>query len=287
MKKNYFTLADLAAEGKKIAKLTSNRNLNEKAVKAKMKSLKEYGQLVPAIVVESKLCDEQGMGCVDFETGETVTDFENYLVILDGQHRYEAYLRLINEDKDFGRSFHMMNSLQPAVAVSKALAEINTCTNPWKGSDLLIGAAMMIESDLPLLDEMADLARQGYSQEAASKWLTFKKIGNPVYVKAINGTIDDCLKNTAGVERGKKLLNAARQSFKEEFLKTRNLPDWIISKYEAATDEDKAEEINKLINFLANISRVDAEAIEKAKGKRGGDTKGTVINNTLNRLYEG
>ena len=50
MKKNEVTtLTSLVNEGKKIARLSGNRDLNEKIVKAKMKTLEECGQLIPAI----------------------------------------------------------------------------------------------------------------------------------------------------------------------------------------------------------------------------------------------
>ena len=45
------TLSSLVNEGKKIARLSGNRDLNEKIVKSKMQSLEQYGQLIPAIVV--------------------------------------------------------------------------------------------------------------------------------------------------------------------------------------------------------------------------------------------
>ena len=42
------TLAVLASKGIKIARLSGNRNFDEKVVKAKMKSMKANGMLVPA-----------------------------------------------------------------------------------------------------------------------------------------------------------------------------------------------------------------------------------------------
>lgn len=50
MRKEILTLSELNEKGVKVARLAGNRDLNEKAVKAKMKSMREYGQLVPAII---------------------------------------------------------------------------------------------------------------------------------------------------------------------------------------------------------------------------------------------
>ena len=44
--------------------------------------------------------------------------------------------------------------------------------------------------------------------------------------------------------------------------------------------------MNKMVRFLKNISKEDADYIEKAKGTRGGDTKENIINNKLSGLWE-
>ena len=41
-----------------------------------------------------------------------------------------------------------------------------------------------------------------------------------------------------------------------------------------------------MVQFLSSIKREDADAIEKAKGKRGGNTKETVINQMLTKLWD-
>ena len=55
------TLAALASKGTKIARLSGNRNFDEKVVKAKMKSMKANGMLVPAIIVDAKKVIEAGL----------------------------------------------------------------------------------------------------------------------------------------------------------------------------------------------------------------------------------
>ena len=63
------TLTSVMKEGKKIACLSGNRNLDEKIVKAKMKSLGEYEQLVHAIVVDATDAINQGMDVYNYTTG--------------------------------------------------------------------------------------------------------------------------------------------------------------------------------------------------------------------------
>ena len=88
------TLTSLVNEGKKIARLSGNRDLNEKIVKAKMKSLEQYGQLIPAIVVDATDAINQGMEVVDFVTGNVVGKEEavNYLVLLEGNQIGRAHV---------------------------------------------------------------------------------------------------------------------------------------------------------------------------------------------------
>ena len=45
-------LSTLLDQGYKIARLSGNRNFDEKVVKAKMKSMKANGMLVPAIILQ-------------------------------------------------------------------------------------------------------------------------------------------------------------------------------------------------------------------------------------------
>ena len=50
MKKEIMTLTELTNNGVKVARLAGNIDLSEKAVKAKMKSMRENGQLVLSLI---------------------------------------------------------------------------------------------------------------------------------------------------------------------------------------------------------------------------------------------
>lgn len=287
------TLSELNEKGVKVARLAGNRDLNKKAVKAKMKSMREYGQLVPAIIVDASTAFEQKLEVVDFATDEEIKDADNCVVLLDANHRYEAHLRLLEEnkkvepDKQYKGEFYFVYSLNPSVGIEKALAEINIATTPWKGADYVKGVKMMVEEDLPTLDFVAELTDMGCSLDAASKWATFGgKINKTLLVRAINGDIDDILKKEKCISRGRKLVEAARKSFSTEFLRSRTLADWVISKYEDTDDADKGTFVKSMVTFLANVQRENAEKIEKAKGTRGGKTKETIIYEELNILWK-
>lgn len=92
-KKGIITLAALKATGKKVAFIKGNRQVQEKNVNAKRASLKENGQIIPAVIVDSEEVQSVDLEIVDAETGKPVVpeDYDKYVVILDGQHRYTAY----------------------------------------------------------------------------------------------------------------------------------------------------------------------------------------------------
>lgn len=289
------TLTVLASKGIKIARLSGNRNFNAKAIKAKMQSMKENGMLVPAIIVDAKEVIKAGLEIVDFETGQVISedDADKYVVLVDANHRYQAHLNLLKANEDlkeeerYKGEFYLIYALNETIAVAKMLAEINVCTNPWKGGDFPKGAKMVCKEELPLLDFIEELTSQGYPLPTASKWATFKSdITKDVMADAMAGKINEKLRKTNGLERGKKLLKAAKKPLSKNVLKRRNLIDWIIFQYEEADDEQKAIIVNKIVDFFSNLHREQAEQIEKAKGERGGDTKETIINRLLNSFYE-
>ena len=61
---------DVLNEGKKVARLVANRDLDPKNVKQKKESLKKCGVLTPAVIVNGNKAVEQDLEIVDFITGE-------------------------------------------------------------------------------------------------------------------------------------------------------------------------------------------------------------------------
>lgn len=293
--------SEIKAQNKKIAFVKGNRQVDEngKNIKAKKKSLFFEGQIVPIIIVDAEKAIDQGLDCIDLETKEPITadEAKHYYVVVDGQHRAEAHFYMKKNGYDYideqGQKVHddynkelvFMFPLNDEIAISKLLATINTCTSPWKGSELVSCASLTIEEEVPVLDRMAELANAGYSQEAASKWLTFKKVTSKQLTDAMSGNIASIFTNKKNMERGNKLITAATPTFGEEFLKTRNLIDWVIKKYEEVDDDHKGKIIEKIIKFLSSISKEDAQEIVSLKGERGGEPREAKINKKLNSLY--
>ena len=277
-KSQIITLAMLRAEGVRVAFIRGNRMVQEKNVNSKRASLMENGQIIPAVIVDGEEVQSVDLEIVDAETGKLVApeDYDKYVVILDGQHRYTAYIQ--NGDKNKGE-FYFMYPLNEGITLQKILSEANIATKMWDGKDFASGALMMNpDKDLPLLKAIVDLLNQGFPLATVQKWLCFKNAGinKEVLAKAMNGKID---------EKGKRLLEAAQKSFNNDFLGKRYLVDFLIEKYEDADDEKKAETMQQLVEFLVGIDRSKVDEIEKAKGQKGVIAKEQVILNKLNELY--
>ena len=78
-----------------------NRDINDTNVKAKMKSLASHGQIMPLVVVDGENVVEAGLSLKDPVSGLPVDNekAEEYLVIIEGQHRYRAILALREQDE--------------------------------------------------------------------------------------------------------------------------------------------------------------------------------------------
>ena len=285
MKKTIFSLSEL---GKRIAKLAGNRDQDLKIVKSKKASMIDNGLLIPAIIVDAIDAINQGLDVVDFWTNEPITEANaaDYVVLVDAGHRFKAHMELLSEGVDYDKEFYLMYPLNTTMSIAKMLAVINTVTNLWKGKDLGNGAMMIVKENLPLLIAICELTKRGYSLDAAVKWLTFQnKINKTVLANAMDGKINDCLRFTTGIERGLRLRDAAKVTLDESVLKTRILPDWLITKYDNAVDANKVLIIKTLEDFFKSLKRSDAKLIEEAKGKRGETTKEQVIYTKLDELF--
>ena len=288
-------ISELLKKGKQMARLVANRELDPKIVKKKKESLKQFGLLSPAIIVDGSKSIEEGLEIMDFETGEDISkeDAGQYIVLVEGNHRYKAHLDLLEanaeleEEQKYKKEFFVTYPLDDNMSIMDMLAEINTCTNKWDTKDRV--KSITVKENCPkLLLEINKLTNKGYSLNAASLWLTFgTKVNTSVINVAMRGKYLDPLKNDAGIERGLKILNAAKSKLGEDLCKTRTtLSGWIVSKYEKTLDADKANFTDNMIQFINSIDSDNVTYLQKVKGKKGGSSKENLINKKLNELWD-
>lgn len=277
MNNKIFSLTELTEQGKKIGRLSLNRWLNPSIIKAKMKSLKENGLLMPAVIVDAK--DVKDLEIVDFETGNKVDDVDDYVVLLDANHRYAAYLELKKKGKDVGE-FYFIYSLNTSISIQKQLSEINVATNPWKGVDYINGV-LMTGNDSKLMIEMGKLAKDGYSLSAASKWLTFSEIKKEQLVAIMKGKKDVIAANDVDINNRIRLLKTTEAKLGDKLTKGKAVIDWIISRYIGINDVDKATFIDNMIHQINSLTDDDCKKIQSFKGERGIQSKQDKINEFL------
>ena len=100
MVKNEVTIG---TEVKKVAFVDGNRAINKNNVKKHVESLKEFGRnLVPLLYVDA--ADVDGYNLYDAMSNQQIgsEDYDHYIVILDGQHRYLAAIQLVESEDNEG-----------------------------------------------------------------------------------------------------------------------------------------------------------------------------------------
>lgn len=288
-----YEISELLNEGYMIARLESNRKFDAKALKAKKKSLKSKGQLQPAVVTYAQTASNEKLAVIDFVTGEPVAESEmsKYLVLVEGNHRYKAHLELKESDKDYNGKFYVMLPLTDELHVADMLAEMNVCTNVWKGTDYIRGAIMSHpENATDVLRYMAELESRGFSLPAISKYVTTtEKVTKNILQKFMNGDVpevlSDSVENAQSIARCKKFLDAAN-AFDTKFLAGRCFADWLITKTSVTDQSLTGVQVTELlVGFLSNISKEQADEISSLKGKKGESTKEDVVYSKLNDLY--
>lgn len=157
---------------------------------------------------------------MDFGTGEIISaaDAEYYVVLVDANHRYQAHLNLLKEneglkeEEQYKGEFYLIYALNDKLAISKLLSEINICTNPWRGNDFPKSVKMANKENLPLLDFIDELQMM-IGLSSRFQMGNFKSdITKEILADAADNKISEKLRNTSGIERGRKLLKLPRKA---------------------------------------------------------------------------
>ena len=292
MNNTIYTVAEWAEMGKTIARLEANRDFNTKAVNDKKKSLLDKGQLVPAIMVEATDAIKAGLSVVEFDTNEEIKleEADQYVVLLDGNHRYKAHKKLLESKKgEYQKDFYVMYTLQPEVAIAQSLAEINISTTPWKGADYVKGVLLMLneEASLPVLEAIGSLTSKGYSLDAASKWILMEQSGvtKSMLVKAVSGKTDESWKSESNAKLGMRFWEtASKAGFKDSFLAKRTFVGCLLNKWDK-NNMSKNQFVELMERFFESVDEECVNKIQGAKGTRG-ESKEGVINAELNTYWD-
>ena len=263
------SLANLEESGKKVAFIQGNRPTSKKNLKQKEDSLKEFEMnLTPLVYINGEEVIRTGAGQVHLAnptTGEQIKDEDasNYVVIIDGQHRYEA-ANSLNLDHN---NIILMKDYS-GIGAQNLIARINNETCPWIASEWAFGAHMF-NPDNEVAAFASRLAKEGFKSTTIGLILYFRKgvLGKKAFSDIMNGGNAE---EGYNIERADAFLTAARDKFEDKFIMKRYLID-VVS--ELSTQEG----YHAVLNAISKLTKDNVRKITESKS----DDVENVIKNIL------
>lgn len=253
-----------------VAFLEGNRNINSNNVKKMEVSLKEFGKnLMPMVYIkadDARLNDRKLKDAVD---GTTVEEGNraNYIVVLDGQHRFTAAVKM--EDDGFDTSGLLWEELKldKNKTIEEALIEINSVGQMWKGTDYISGLALR-QPENEIVQFAKELSDFGVKAKTINKYLLFEDKFS--WAKPD----EDVIKKKADLDRAKKIWDVVKQ-FPDKVNKESIIIDYIM----------KAGGINHWEDELKKVADVREELDTKLRNLKAKAAK-ELLRDTLEKLQE-
>ena len=275
-------------EGKKVAFIAGgiNRDINKANLNDKMKSIGEHTQYFPLVVVDGEDVVKEGLTLKDPVSGFPIDSSKanDYLVIIEGQHRYTSIMELRKLDEKDNTSYaptdimvmYALNNKNKTI--KKLISELNKTSIIWDGKDYVTGAALCNPNSelLQFAKELTDmrsvkpndgLPKTGYPVSTISKLVTFNTSLDKAKLAQSMEEGTECLP-TANIERAKKILETARNiGFKHSYLSHKYFIDWFIDEQtgKGVNGVDGVEIVCQMINKLESA---DVERISKIKSDK-------------------
>lgn len=171
-------------QGYKVAFVKNNRPIDHKKVDGFISIIAKckYEKAFPIIVASAKEVIENGYRVVDIEDNEVNSEVaDNYIVILDGQHRTLAFLESSITSSQVVPNTHMRKGNK----IGEYLVDINDVGTSWNQQDRFAVAALV--SDNELAQNIADRIDEGFNPTTASLIYTGKKITGKEVKKLLRG----------------------------------------------------------------------------------------------------
>ena len=254
-------------EGKKVAFIAGgiNRDINKANLNDKMKSIGEHTQYFPLVVVDGEDVVKEGLTLKDPVSGFPIDSSKanDYLVIIEGQHRYRAIMALREEDRRGKKNYEEAARKwqkdgnkpkdKPEEYTPKAPAHIKA-RYPLN-NEILIQTLITEVNNTSVKWEKGDFARQAFAMYPDNEVLKFiAKYMDMQHQKAKKGEADDMLPNG-----GFKLTTLSKYltysaDIKESVLaETCKYGEYILAKY-------VGDEANKLVERAEKIIKAGVDA---------------------------
>lgn len=285
--KKIFTLADVKSEGKAIAFVEGNRNLGKANFEGKMVSLQETeGNITPMMLMNGEEVVKYGLHLVEANTIKDVKaiiknkpteikddDAGNYYVVIDGQHRYVAYMLMMDDDyKKKSRNNEVRNILPltesqlhfyvdySGKSAKVLLSHSNVACYRWDNK-AMAKAASTYNPD----NELAKFINK-YMNECNYTISTLGIYLTGTYYQCTKNTLDNFVKGKMptfnyDIEQAKALMEATETVFGKSFAKKRTYAQPIMDLSKEAND------YHKVIDAINKLGIGEVEVIKKTKGE--------------------
>lgn len=264
MNMEIFNLDEL--EGKEVAFVMGNRNLDVIDINKKAKSIAVNGLLCPLVIVDGKRVIDEGLELISAETLLKISksNASKYVVVIEGQHRYKAILKLRQQDKEntskrdtlieeweeaekknkkkkgvkpqpykniAPTSIPAIYPLNDKLPIRATLFEINNTAKNWNKWNYVVSAYRLSNDDKLLLFLQTKMGEK-FSLSTLSQYLTFGRglTSNKLaqYIKGAEDLGYSEEEKTTMIERAEKILKVAKNAgFSDKFLLKRYLPEYI------------------------------------------------------------
>lgn len=292
-----YALTLLLSYNFRLARIRVNRDIDRSIVRKKILSIKAAkGIISPFLVITALECIKAGIEVVDYD-GNVITkdtpDLDKILVLVDGQHRWEAIKELLDKGESFEAYFIL--PLTDGYDLMTLLKEANTAVNPWDGIDwltMVIQTAKVHGLDTTKLEWLKLLANTDNISDSAAS--LFASGGKKIYSKTtMKNAIDskdteklEELADTDNLDRNRNLYNAviAKLNVKTVGLKVTpkilfSFVDQLINKNIPINDA-----YSHVIEFINDLSLEQVNELSNAK-KTSSKTKDQVITNLFKNYW--
>lgn len=272
-----YSSTELKVMGYKFAKLSINRQVQQTALKAKVKSIRAaQGIICPCLVMGARKCLKDGLSVLRSDGTEvnlSDSDVDRILVIIDGQHRDDA-IKKLNQELKKGESAYECYyylPLNPNPHIVDLLREVNVSTKPWKGGDFLTNVILTAPQDVDTEMLLWVQARYASCGDVAS-WLWATLDPSRVYLKSTlvkASKSEDLLKKVADktdFEFGKKLYVTAEAKLSSDLVKLKIVPLTIIDFMKKQTvSSNKQDATDKICAFLNSLTDNQVNTLKSFK----------------------
>lgn len=257
-------------KGGKLGRLKINRIPKQKFINALAESIKKFGIQTMGIVITARQAIEAGYEITDFDYNTIPEEeYDDYLIIPDGQTRRGAIEKIKNECPSTGYpNYYAHFPLNCETDLTDVLQTININRFNWTNSDYFTGNS----SDS--FTFIKDLESKGYNYTAACEWARLQP--GIINKRPLLNLMKDSKTKYAidNFKYGERLYKKASLKFsgdKEIALKTKTVPEFIISKWSYVSDILNKEEATQCLEkFIEEMKEAECKEVVNPKGyKRG------------------